>query len=718
MDIFTFLSGFLYRIRYKLIIGTTIAVLMAVYFTSFLPKLYDVKTTIFTGITSKASVNDMSGRTDWNAANNAHDNIINIIKSKSTLESVSISLLAQHLMYGDANKDNKYIKSVNYKKLIAMVPGEVKALVDHTSYDKTVANLHNYKREGQGNFIYDLFNWNNKYYGYMALSTIKALRKGASDMIEVSYQCDDPGIASNTLSLLNFETAKRYEMLLLSPSKDVVKYFEEQLILAKSKLESAEDDLVGFNIDNNIINYEEQTKHLAALNNNFESRYEEILLTNSSSAALVRELEQQMNTKTKLVLENDDFLKALNQVSKLNGTIAEIEIFGSDETNKEELAKRKKELVESEDRIKEITKRMNGYRFSKEGLAINAMVDQWLDALLKYEKSTAELVVMKKRKQEINDQYAVFSPVGPNLGRMDREVRVDEQYYLTILNHLGQAKLKQKNILLESGTLQIVTEPEIPLLVKPRKREIFVVAAMVGAILIIAGFFLIIEILDRTVRDGFRAQRLTGGKVIGAYPSGKGTRHRRFAEEAEQMATSTLANALNEYIAPGIPMIVNVLSVEKGEGKSFIMERMSQYWSDRGFKVVELLYDLDFEHDSKRFLSQNSLFDAPEMAKKAEGADIILVEYADLRLASVPVALLKEASINLLILNAQRVWSPRDQIIFDSIKNMIGIENSLKIFLTMASRESVEMYTGQLPPYTLLRKLSYRFFNLGITARS
>ena len=45
------------------------------------------------------------------------------------------------------------------------------------------------------------------------------------------------------------------------------------------------------------------------------------------------------------------------------------------------------------------------------------------------------------------------------------------------------------------------------------------------------------------------------------------------------------------------------------------------------------------------------------------------------------------------------------------------MEVPFRICLTNASREAEEDFTGQLPPYTLLRRISYRFSQLSLTEK-
>lgn len=714
MEVFSFLSGFFYRIRYPLFFGTLLATLLAVYFTRFLPKQYVVTTTVFTGITSKASLDDLSSGADWNSANNAHDNIINLVKSKTTLQNISMALLAQALIYGDPDKDNHYITAEHYRRLIKIVPQDVLALVDKNSVEETVENFAKYRTEDRNNFIYAVFSWNHEHYSYLALSKIVVRRRETSDMIEIAYQCNDPGIAVNTVALLNEELKNRYEDLLLSTSNDVVKYFEEQLAIADRRLKETEDSLVRFNTRHKIINYEEQTKHLAALNNIYQSRYEEILLANRSSKALLAELESQMDTRVKLIKENETFLNALTEISSLNGKIAEIEIFGGTDQNAV-LEQYKERLVQAEDKIKDITAQMDAYKHSKEGVAISDMVSQWLGALVKNEQSTAELKVMEERGRRIEELYEYYSPVGPNLDRMDRTVRVAEESYLTLLHHLGLAKLKQKNILLNSGTLQVVTQPEFPLLSVPRKRELYVMAAFVGAILFIVGLYLLMEMLDRTIRDKRRAEKLTSGKVVGILPDRRQSHYRGYSEDVLHIALYYLGNMLNHRLEEGKAMIVNVLSIDPGEGKTFVAERLQEYWQELGFSVRYLSCGEDFNPDPRQFLQASAI--CAFLPSGEPVPDIVIAEYRAVKEAPVPKGLLAEADVNLLVVNTQRAWRTCDQPLFDDLRRL-SREGTLLICLNKASREAVEEVVGQLPPYTRLRNFIYRLFNFGITAKS
>ena len=174
MEIFSQIVKMLYRIRYWIIIVPILAGLFAIYKTRNLTRIYEVNTTVYTGIASGFTIESgLEGtRIDWNSVNNGIDNLISIIKSRTTLREVSYRLYTQHMIYGDSVRDNNYITAENYRRLLAITPKDVKMLIDRESEERTIANLKSYERASSQNFVYGLFNWYHHHYSYNALSII------------------------------------------------------------------------------------------------------------------------------------------------------------------------------------------------------------------------------------------------------------------------------------------------------------------------------------------------------------------------------------------------------------------------------------------------------------------------------------------------------------------------------------------------------------------
>ena len=289
MNISLFISRFIYRIRYQLLFGSLIVTLLVAYFTQFLSKTYTVDTTIYTGIVSSTSLTG-DETPNFQVVNNTYDNLINLIKSKSTLENVSLHLFTMNMIHGSLEEDNMYITAKNFKKLQSMVPEEIKALINKESEEKTIENLKNYKQYSPQNFLYILLNGNNPHYSYAALNKVQIKRIGNSDILELSYQSDDPGITTNTVKLLSEELLNSYNELRYRATNDAIAYFEAQVKKYREILKGQEVSLSNYNIQNNIINYQEQTKATAISFTDFENRYEAIQRELESSSKLLNDL--------------------------------------------------------------------------------------------------------------------------------------------------------------------------------------------------------------------------------------------------------------------------------------------------------------------------------------------------------------------------------------------------------------------------------------------
>ena len=704
MDIVQFIAQFFYRIRYWLLWGGFIVTVLVAYFTQFLPFSYTVNSNIYAGVTN---VTNIDGSKVENISS-TFDNLINIAKSKSTLEQVSLRLLATNLVYGEEWQDNMYIQAKHYRQLLQRTPKEVLALVDRSSLEKTVGNLQKYRQESAANFVYSMFSRPTEFYGFESLDQIIVKRLGTSDLISFTYTSPDPGITQNTIRILEDELIKAYEILRFSATNSAIAYFEEQVRLAKINLNKEEDNLMRYNVEHSVINYDNQSKELAITKYDLDDREELALRTYRSAVALRRMLEDKMDIRAKIIRDNTKLLKELEKVTELNQNILEQEIFSTDTELKDnrQLQQNKTDLRNSEDRISHISDNLNEYNFTKEGVGIDNMVTEWLVACINEAKAQAELKVLRERRNDILNQYREFAPVGTQVNRKERAIGIAEDTYREQLRGLSEARLR----------LQIIAPPEFPLTDNGRKRMLYIVAALIGSLIFITFYFLIIELIDRTLRDAERSHRLSGLPVIAAFNGISNLKFRGFLKVCNRRAAAYSCHRLNKYLATGRPTVINLLSMEEREGKSFLAKYFADHWASEGLRTRIVRHGVDFETNDKKYIRAQRLSDFWELNSAEQIPDIILVEYPSVSSSSLPLAVLKQADFNLLIANACRLWGKNDDINLKSIKEMLG-DTPLSLYLNNADREVVESFTGELPPKTPLHSFVSRLSQLGLTAK-
>ena len=594
------------------------------------------------------------------------------------------------------------------------MPEEILYLVDTASLDKTVNLFKEYKYSDSRNYLHELFNGSSAFYSYNALSSIIIRRQGNSDLIEIAYTSTDPGITWNTVKLVSEELKYSYNNLRYQTANDIVKYYEEELKKLRVQLNKQENELTDYNVKNSVINYIEQTKAIAHSFADFENRYEETRRNYESSSSIIKNLEQYMDIRTKLVKSNEEFINTLAEVSRISGKITEIETFTSDEmlSKDQELVKYREELRDAEKKIGLITNNINSYKESKEGLAIEGLVQEWLNQTLIQAKAQADLKVLNERKNDFADQYKNYSPIGTRINQQEREIHVTEQSYLEVLHALNMAKMKQKNLQLTSSNLNTISDASYPLFSDKGKRFLLVIAAFIGSIIFIIGLNLVIELLDRTLRDAERARRLTGMNILGAF-TGRNSqlKYRGFVKTCNRISAAYACNRLTPYIKKGDTLCINILSLEEKEGKTFISRYFQESWEELGFNVKYLRVGQDIPIDASLFMAEH----IDKHIQLESRPDILIVEYPSIQQYGVPSHLLGSSQVNLLVANACRVWKNSDTELVKYLRD-ITEGTALYLYLNNATREAVEDFTGQLPPQTSMRSFANRMMYMGLTA--
>ncbi len=717
MEYFRFIVRFLYRIRWYLAIIPMIALIIAWLMTSNLSKDYTVKTTIYTGIISGYNIET---GTSVSAANSTVNmaNLMHIISTERTLKEVSLRLFARVMTYGDENQNNNYILAEHFRELNASVPQEVKALIDKRSENKTVDNLLAYERPSSGNFVYGLLNYGHPYFSIRALSEkIKVARLENSDLIEIGYSANDPGIAFNTLEILNEEFIDQYQNIRFGETDNVIKFFDGEVARLYKLLTNAEDSLISYNVAKRIINYAEQTKMVAVMDADHKGMQQNILMNSMTSKALADFYENKLGNQANVIRGNNEFITELNKISRLKSRISNLELMnegGNTEVN-EALNAARKELADTEQSINRIATDIIAESSSVNNMDVNELVSQWLEQVVLFEKTQAEMEAMNIQRRNLDKDFLYFSPIGATINRKERHIGFIEGNYMEMLKALNSARLRRRNLQMTTATLQVLNPPLFPLSAMPTNRLMILLATYVLTFFFIAGYFFLIELLDHTLRDRRRAESITGSRVLGAFPKESTLRYRRFNKIINDMAVRHLSKSVLPYLKSGQQNVINLLSTEERDGKSLLANELEEYWNSIGLNVRRITYDEDFlSEDSKYALAEN----ISDLCADVSPDEILLVEYPCLKDFSVSPALLDMGTVNLLVARANRTWKDTDQKAYNELKENLSVEKRRNLFfyLTQADRNAVEEFTGQLPPYTLFKNFIYRISQLGLTA--
>lgn len=709
MELFKYIIRFFYRIRWWMVLLPLIAVFIAWLLTRDMDKSYDVKTTIYTGIITGYNVD----ASDTRNANVHLSNLINIITTERTLKVVSLRLLTRCLIYGDLEKNTSYITAEHFQELDAIIPREVRALIDKQNEEKTLNNLIAYERPNASNFIYGLLNYSHPYFSVPVLSQkIKVVQLGNSDLIEIGYSANDPGIAYNTLEILNEEFVKQYRELRYGETNNVIDFFRQELARLHVELTEAEDSLIQYNIDHRIINYGEQTEQLTVMDAQYQMMDNDLLVNSSTSRALIDFYEYKLGDIAKAMRTNNKFMDNLNSISKLNTQISTMEIT-PDASNNTDLNQKREQLKQAEQNINDLALQLSEEVASTNNVKYEDLVNQWLEQVVLREKTLAQIQARDIMREKLDRDFLYFSPIGAIINRKERNIEFVEGNYMSILGALNQAILRQKNLEMTAATLKVMNPPLFPLTSSPTARRMILLTTLLGTLLFTIGYHLIVELLDRTLRDKMRTERITGSKVIGAFPHESKLRYRRYNKAIDEMAIKQLSTNILPYFDGKDQRILNLLSTEEMDGKSHIGIALEEYWNSLGLNVRRITHDEDFLSEDSTYVQANTIMDiCPDLSAD----EIAIVEYPVLKNNPISPSLLNEASLNLMIVRANRTWKDTDQLMFKRLLDIKDTNIPLEFCLTQASRSAVQDFTGQLPPYTKFKNFEYKIFQLGLTA--
>lgn len=718
MDLFRYIIRFLYKIRWYLIILPLIALIVAWFMTRNMPRVYDTSSTIYTGMITGYNIEGGTGTAGGNAQTNI-TNLILIIQSDKTIHEVSLRLFARCMMYGNVNKDNNYISAEHFRGLSASVPSDVKALINHNNEDATYANLKAYEKPTQDNYLFGILNF-HPWFGINSItSRLKVMQLDKSDIIDLGYSADDAGIAYNTLDILNDVFARQYQELRYGETTNVIKFFEREVARLYRILSVAEDDIIKYNIDKGIINYGEQTKQLTILDATQLTSDNNQLMNYTTSKAMLDYLERQLGNRAKIIRANRDFTNQVTDISRIQSRISNLKLMNSEGggfsiESQLELAKAEKMLQEASSKVKALTKDIEAGSVSSEtGVKASALIDKWLEQIMLLEKTKAEMSAQDIMRDKLDKRILYFAPIGATIARKERHITFVESNYMEMLKALNAARLRQRNLQMTTATLRVLNPPMFPMNAQPTNRMMVLLGAFMLTFVLTAMYFFIIELLDRTLRDRMRSERITKVPVLGCFPKESNLRYRRYNKTISDMALRQLSKSLLPYFTEGKQNVLNLLSTDAGNGKSYLAQELQNYWVSIGLQVRLLTYDEDFLAEDSKYIMAKDIKDlCPDLLPN----EIAIVEYPNLDDNSISPALLNLGTINLMVTRANRTWKDVDQKALKELNEKLENKNSLFMYLTEAQRYAVEEFVGQLPPYTRFNNFVYRISQMGLTA--
>lgn len=478
-------------------------------------KMYMSKTLIYVGIISGY---DIETSTETRSSNyiqiaNSFDNLINIIKARNTIETVSIRLLAQHLKTDGNNTE--IMSKKHHKEFLASVPPYIlkrtRTMTDQEIYKYLTKSM--LSDTGWANIRFN----GSGYYSFKALSSISVRRKSSSDLCEISYTTNDPGVSKSTLDIVNDVFIDKYKSMRQSQIGNVAQFFDEKLERIQKSLKEKEDSLLNYKLKNNIVDYDNQANQLVSKRDQIESMILDRTTAFQAAKSSLAQVEKQLQSYTSQLSKNEQISKLKSSLSKISSELMKEKLKG-DDASKTKLKRLEAEQIRVSDNMKAIVLQIGGTSEIGAGLEQNELLSEWLRLTILYEDTKAQLQAIQNFSSQFERKFQKFAPIGAGLKRIEREIAVLEDEYLSLMNVYNQSKLKEKN-LEKSSNISAIDPPFFPLQpVKSGRLANVILAFMAGLMVILVTIF-IKEILIVRINSFETANRLIGGEILGMYPA-------------------------------------------------------------------------------------------------------------------------------------------------------------------------------------------------------
>ncbi|MFI2743095.1 GumC family protein [Zhouia sp. PK063] len=665
-----------------LLIGVPILLAVTVFIlTKNQPKIYDSKARVYTGFASGSTIELDNTRLEISKTNIAYENLLNLIRSRTTLEEVSLRLFTQHMLLD--KPDERIIGKEKFDKLQEIVPEKVKQLVVKGDFDATYTNFLALKNSDPYNFIYELLNLNHPDYStHKILERITLRRVSSSDFVDIGFQSEDPGICQNTLLILTKTFIKLNQEMKVNQSDEVVNYFKRELQSSTITLKKSEDELLEFNKENKLMNYYEQTKQIAASKEIFETEYQTVTQRYYGSQAVLTTLEQKLSTYDRRRINSTNVLELRDKLSKLNFEIAmkttgiQTDSVQRIQSEKDVNALRHK-VSTIEDQLTLAVDTVFTIDHTTEGVGATNILAQWLENTIKFESAKAELQVLDEKRKEFDETYARYAPLGATMKRLERKINIAEQEYLSLLHSLGLAKLKQQNAELQTN-IKITEIPFFPIEANPSKRLILVIVAGIIGFVLVAFTILALVLLDANINTAERAEEKIGLKVSSIFPVISSKLKNVDFEYLKNKAVVAISRniILNQFRTKNTkkPIVNMLFSTQEDEGKTFICKHLISKLCELDYAILHITSDTEdlgitantyqkltyTVGDHLYKIAQIEEFDVDNTIASFNAFDFILLELPSIIKNPFPVKLASTVDHSFLVVRANRSWNEAD----------------------------------------------------------
>jgi uncharacterized protein involved in exopolysaccharide biosynthesis len=707
-------------------------------------KQYSSSTVINTGIVSGYNIenHNSDNRVDRDFTRNELENLIGLATAYETTKELAVELLSIYLNIDSHSPE--WISPTGREALNKYLNGNWAETFSGQDREKLKEQLGHIIDTDLSHPVSELIFSDNPFFGIEQLKKIKVMRKGASDMLEMKYSTSDPAVCQKTLAILTEIFVRKYRKLKEGQSEDVLAFFEKATSESAQKLKEAEDRLLSFRVENNIINYYEQTRFIADKKEDLDELFFKEIMDLEAAKSTMKRVEQQLTNRKKLALINQELMQKRSQLTEAAQKLAKYEILSPEVKKPDQRA-----ILFWQNRFDNLKKEMNDYAadvyyadLSPQSIASRDLLNEWLQSVIKLEQAGSRLEVINMRKEEFSKIYSQFAPWGSSLKKIEREISLAEDAYLENLHSYNQARLHLQNTIM-SANLQVLDAPFYPTQEHASKRMLLIIVGFLAGFVLTLGLVILLEYLDRTLKDPLEAARRLQLELLGIFPAFPGSKER------SRIDYSAIRNKLVDLFSQNIlltlatsgnanrPKTVLLTSVRGEEGTSYVSDLLVKEMREQGNEVLHLVPGNAKEQQKGKILPAGaipySIRKSTDQSDKAEKLvipslppnrslkdySLVIIEMEPLLSGNYPISLARKADLGIVVCKATRTWNHADDQVLNRFRSVLRTPPGLVIngtrtdqlenFLgeTPRHRSRLRIFIKQLASFNFSRKVSF-----------
>ncbi|OWY23405.1 hypothetical protein C7N43_03355 [Sphingobacteriales bacterium UPWRP_1] len=585
MDLFYFL-GKLYKNKWLILAISLLSAAAAYWFAGQQPPRYTSAATIATGVINNPNepANSAAYIQPYRV-DNTLSAIVEMLRSR-----VSVSLLSAELYLHDYRQAGKNFRQLpeNAAKYTDSEKEQIASLL------QTGKDGKNGKPEGRLGEIYeDLLKMLS--YDFVALSkNLKIERVGNTDYVKVAYTSENPELSAYVVNTLSQVFTGRYNAATNAQTKNSLAYYSQLAQQKKNELTGKLESLRQYKLNNNVVDYGEQTKTTLEQIQELELKREEINQRIPSYQKAIDNFNRYLNQNDHTLTQLQAYNRQVGELKERINTLTQQYVSGGS-TNKDLKSQIESLKIELEVQIKNSAV---GQQSVQNSTAKKDLETEKIAAENELEKAKASLVSIDKELNRLRGNATNLVSGEADIANLERDIDSHSTEYAEILTRLNSTEFAVQSL---TNPLEIVETGMVPEKAEPSKTGIITALAGISGLLLATAFVFLLAYADNSYTTPDRFTKFTGLPVLETlnevnhnnpvsallFARSKEKNRRFFLEAMRKLRFAVETSGAKRIL---------VSSLHGGEGKTYVLVALAYALLKNNKKV--LLIDTNFKHNS------------------------------------------------------------------------------------------------------------------------